>query len=103
VYLRGGDFEDGDFGEVGRPLELAVAAFDGAFCFGNSFGYLPDVDNARFLHAVAVALEPGARFVIDYPAVAERKLFSLLVSEMPEDRSVFGKLASSMCDYYLRN
>ena len=46
-------------------------AFDGAFCFGNSFGYLPDDDNARFLHAVGATLKPGARFVIDYPACAE--------------------------------
>src|SRR5437868_3960234 len=36
--------------------------FDGAFCFGNSFGYLEDEANARFLAAVARALKPGGRF-----------------------------------------
>jgi cyclopropane fatty-acyl-phospholipid synthase-like methyltransferase len=33
--------------------------FDGAFCFGNSFGYLDDDANARFLTAVARALKHG--------------------------------------------
>jgi SAM-dependent methyltransferase len=46
-------------------------AFDGAFCFGNSFGYATDGENASFLWSVAQALKPGARFLIDYPAVAE--------------------------------
>jgi len=45
--------------------------FDGSFCFGNSFGYLDDVGNANFLKAVARALKPGARFVLDAPAIAE--------------------------------
>ena len=40
-------------------------AFDGAYCFGNSFGYLDDDGNAAFLKAVARALKPGARFVLD--------------------------------------
>src|SRR6266702_2077566 len=31
--------------------------FDGAFCFGNSFGYLDDAGNSRFLKAVARALK----------------------------------------------
>jgi SAM-dependent methyltransferase len=45
--------------------------FDGAFCFGNSFGYLDDEANADFLRAVSQTLRPGSRFVIDAPAVAE--------------------------------
>jgi SAM-dependent methyltransferase len=45
--------------------------FDGAFCFGNSFGYLADAANADFLRAVAQTLKPGARFVLDAPAIAE--------------------------------
>ncbi len=45
--------------------------FDGAFCFGNSFGYLDDDGNAKFLEAVARALKPGARFVLDANSVAE--------------------------------
>src|SRR3990172_3656095 len=34
--------------------------FDGAFCFGNSFGYLDDEGNAAFLKAVLRSLKPGA-------------------------------------------
>src|SRR6266567_6531203 len=45
--------------------------FDGAFCFGNSFGYLEDKENADFLRAVGRTLPHGARFVIDSGAVAE--------------------------------
>ena len=35
------------------------ARFDGAFCVGNSFGYLDDEGNAAFLRAVAAVLKPG--------------------------------------------
>ena len=45
--------------------------FDGAFCFGNSFGYLDDDGNVDFLRAVARTLKPGARFVLDTGAIAE--------------------------------
>ena len=45
--------------------------FDGAFCFGNSFGYLDDDANADFLAAVSRTLKPGARFILDAPAIAE--------------------------------
>jgi SAM-dependent methyltransferase len=45
--------------------------FDGAFCFGNSFGYLAADGNDRFLAAVARALKPGARFVLDTSMTAE--------------------------------
>ena len=45
--------------------------FDGAFCFGNSFGYLDDDANADFLKAVSLTLKPGGRFILDAPAVAE--------------------------------
>ncbi len=48
-----------------------TAKFDGAFCFGNSFGYLDDQGNAAFLKAVANTLRPGARFIVDSGAVAE--------------------------------
>jgi SAM-dependent methyltransferase len=53
-----------------RELPWA-AEFDGAFCFGNSFGYLDDEGNAAFLKAVGRALKPEARFVLDAPAIAE--------------------------------
>jgi SAM-dependent methyltransferase len=48
--------------------------FDGAFCFGNSFGYLDDEGNAEFLRAVWAALKPGARFVLETPMVLENLL-----------------------------
>lgn len=45
--------------------------FDGAFCFGNSFGYLDDEANAVFLKALSQTLKPGGRFLLDAPAAAE--------------------------------
>ena len=45
--------------------------FDGAFCFGNSFGYLEEHENAEFIASVFRALKPGARFIIDSGAIAE--------------------------------
>lgn len=49
-------------------------SFDGACCFGNSFGYLDDAGNARFVGAVARALRPRARFVLDTGVTAESLL-----------------------------
>ena len=51
--------------------------FDGAFCFGNSFGYLDDHGNAAFLRSVASVLKPGARFVLETPMVLENLLTHL--------------------------
>jgi SAM-dependent methyltransferase len=48
--------------------------FDAAFCVGNSFGYLDDEGNAAFLRAVAAALKPGARFVLETPMILENLL-----------------------------
>ena len=48
--------------------------FDGAFCVGNSFGYLNDDGNAAFLRAVWAALKPGGRFVLETPMVLENLL-----------------------------
>jgi len=45
--------------------------FDGAFCFGNSLGYLDDQGNADFVKAVARTLKPEARFIVDTGACAE--------------------------------
>lgn len=59
------------------------ARFDGAFCFGNSFGYLDDEGDAEFLRAVAAALRPGGRFVLETPMVIESLLPNL------EDRPWF--------------
>jgi SAM-dependent methyltransferase len=48
--------------------------FDGAFCLGNSFGYLDDEGNAAFLQSIAAALKQGARFVLETPMVLENLL-----------------------------
>jgi SAM-dependent methyltransferase len=46
-------------------------AFDAALCAGNSFGYFDEQGNRAFLGAVAQALRPGGRFLLEYPLVAE--------------------------------
>jgi SAM-dependent methyltransferase len=51
-----------------------VSDFDGAFCFGNSFGYLDDAGNVEFLKAVARSLKPGARFLLETGTAAESAL-----------------------------
>ncbi len=45
--------------------------FDGAFCFGNSFGYFGDAGDLEFLNSVHDSLRPGARFAIDVHMIAE--------------------------------
>jgi SAM-dependent methyltransferase len=45
--------------------------FDGAFCCGNSFGYYDEEGNQAFLRAVARALQPGRRFLLDTSNIAE--------------------------------
>ena len=57
------------------------ARFDGAYCFGNSFGYLDDVGNEAFLRSVAASLKPGGTFVLETPMVAESAW--LTVKERP--------------------
>ena len=51
-----------------------IDRFDGAFCYGNSFGYLEDGGDAQFLRAVASALKTGGRFVLETPMVIESLL-----------------------------
>jgi SAM-dependent methyltransferase len=53
------------------------APFDGAFCWGNSFGYLPRAETRAFVHSVAQRLVPGARFVLDTATSAESLLVEL--------------------------
>jgi hypothetical protein len=53
-----------------RSLDC-IEAFDGAFCFGNSFGYFQDEGNAAFLKSITHSLKPRARFILDTGVVAE--------------------------------
>jgi SAM-dependent methyltransferase len=52
--------------------------FDGAFCMGNSFGYLDDEGTLAFVNAVARALKPGGGFVIETGTAAESLLPTFL-------------------------
>lgn len=52
--------------------------FDGAFCFGNSFGYLDRGGTAEFVHSVGSALKPGAPFIVETGVAAESILTSPL-------------------------
>ncbi|MCU1339427.1 MAG: Methyltransferase type 11 [Bryobacterales bacterium] len=61
-----------------RALSLESSAFDGAFCFGNSFGYLDHAGVAAFLSALAGALKPGARLAIETGVAAESILPTLV-------------------------
>ncbi|MBV9085485.1 MAG: methyltransferase domain-containing protein [Acidobacteriaceae bacterium] len=64
------------------------AQFDAAYCWGNSFGYF-DHDNCRqFLHAAALALKPGGRFMLESGTVSE----SLLPVMQPERNMRLGDL-----------
>lgn len=45
--------------------------YDGAYCFGNSFGFLEYADMEKFLKGMARALKPGSRFVVETAMAAE--------------------------------
>jgi SAM-dependent methyltransferase len=47
------------------------AIYDGAYCFGNSFGFLEYAGMESFLNGVARALRPGGRFVVETGMAAE--------------------------------
>jgi len=70
--------------------------FDGAFCFGNSFGYLDDAGNVAFLKAVARSLKPNARFVLDTGVTAE----SLLPNFQERRWMPFGDILFLSCGRY---
>jgi 2-polyprenyl-3-methyl-5-hydroxy-6-metoxy-1,4-benzoquinol methylase len=48
--------------------------YDGAYCFGNSFAFLGHDETENFLSALARALKPGARFIIETGMAAESVL-----------------------------
>jgi len=87
--MTGVDLSD-DFLDVARQREPRIAwekrdirdlpwseRFDGALCFGNSFGYFPAEETRAFLAGVGRALKPGAAFVLEAPATAESLLPNL--------------------------
>ena len=53
-----------------RAIE-GTGVYDGAYCFGNSFGFLQYEDMEKFLQGVKRALKPGARFVVETAMAAE--------------------------------
>ena len=60
---------------LGDILTTAInGSFDGAYCMGNSFGYVDYTGMDLFVKKVAAALKPGARFVINSGMVAESRL-----------------------------
>lgn len=63
----------GDMRALATILEPG-ARFDGAWCMGNSFGYLDPDATRSFVAGVADVLRPGARFVVDAAMVAESVL-----------------------------
>jgi SAM-dependent methyltransferase len=81
--------------------------FDGAFCFGNSFGYLDEDGNAAFLKSVAAALKPGSRFVLDtsyiteglLPALQERSWYPISDMHMLAQRHYDPALGRLHVDY----
>jgi SAM-dependent methyltransferase len=68
------DWRKGDM----RALELEPSTFDGAFCFGNSFGYLDYTSVVDFLSALAGAMKPAAKLVIETGMAAESILPTLV-------------------------
>ena len=68
--------------------------FDAAYCWGNSFGYFNHDECRAFLAAVASALKPGGRFILESGAVSE----SILPVLQPERRLRLGEL-----DFHSRN
>ena len=62
------------------------SAFDAAFCFGNSFGYLDRDGTRAFVQALGRALKPGGRFAMDTGMIAE----TLLPNLSDRDEAQFG-------------
>lgn len=67
VDLRQGDMRD----------LAGLGTFDGAYCWGNSFGYLEEDGNLAFLFTAAGTLNPGGRLVLEFGTLAETLLPNL--------------------------
>jgi ubiquinone/menaquinone biosynthesis C-methylase UbiE len=68
--------------------------FDAAYCWGNSFGYFDHDSCRQFFEAIASALKPGGRFMLESGAVSE----SILPVLQPERRMQIGDI-----DFFSRN
>lgn len=45
--------------------------FDGAFCFGNSFGYFSREDTQKMFNSLSACLKPGGKIVLESSMIAE--------------------------------
>ena len=73
------------------------AIYDGAYCFGNSFGFLEYADMESFLSGVAHALKPGGRFVLETGMAAE----SILPKFEAESSHQIGDIHVTIKEQYL--
>jgi SAM-dependent methyltransferase len=73
------DFRIGDM-RTAVPAE----AFDATVCFGNSFGYFDDDDNAAFLRSLLRSLRPGGKLALETSCCLESYLPGL--AERPAQR-----------------
>ncbi len=71
--------------------------FDGAYCLGNSFGYVDYEGMSAFVDKVASVLKPGARFVINSGLVAE----SILPNFPKTKHFVLGDLTMDIRNEYV--
>jgi SAM-dependent methyltransferase len=61
-----------------------MGSFDGAYCFGNSFGYLSPEEALVLLRGIAARLNPGGRFAIETGMMAESVLNNMPTSRWHE-------------------
>ena len=73
------------------------AIYDGAYCFGNSFGFLEYAGMESFLNGVAHALKPGGRFVLETGMAAE----SILPKFEAETSHQIGDIHVTIKEQYL--
>ncbi|GAB3639396.1 SAM-dependent methyltransferase [Spirosoma arcticum] len=82
----------------GDLLTTAIGhSFDGAYCMGNSFGYVSYDGMNVFVGKVAAALKPGARFVINSGLIAE----SILPNFPKTNQYVLGDLIMDISNSYV--
>ncbi|PYS21507.1 MAG: hypothetical protein DMF72_17105 [Acidobacteria bacterium] len=71
--------------------------YDGAYCFGNSFGFMQHVDMEKFLAGVARALKPGSRFILETGMAAE----SILPDFEEQSSHEIGDIVMTVKERYL--